>query len=290
MLQDIEPYQFNNEFTKNEAKSDDYLIVFSDEKILLLNCDEKIKIPKLKQLSESNPDVNKSLIYLFSIDESAFYLTTQTIKETPELFYKSINNMRESMSKLMVFIISTAKHLAQWYENNRYCGKCASPMSRSPKERALFCKACKITKYPNISPAVIVGIIDKDNDKILLTRYSDRPYKKLALVAGYTEIGESLETTVRREVMEEVGLKVKNITYFKSQPWAFSQSVLMGFFAELDGNSRVNLDTEELSEALWFSREEIPMPETTMSLTNEMIETFRNDNIHITSKHDLMHK
>lgn len=146
-------------------------------------------------------------------------------------------------------------------------------MEFSTQERALFCPKCGLIKYPDIHPAIIVAITD--NDKILLTRYASRPYKKWSLVAGYTEFGETLENTIKREIMEEVGLKVKNIRYFKSQPWALSQSLLMGFFAELDGDNKIKLDKTELSEAVWFKREEIPVCDEVMSLTNTMIETFR---------------
>ena len=128
--------------------------------------------------------------------------------------------------------------------------------------------------YPKLSPAVIIGVID--GDRILMTKYANRVYKKYALVAGYAEIGETLETTVAREVMEEVGLKVKNIRYYKSQPWAFSESLLMGFYCDLDGEDAVTLDENELALGEWFPREEIPVVDNYISLTNEMIMRFKN--------------
>ena len=111
----------------------------------------------------------------------------------------------------------------------------------------------------------------------MLTKYNKKhsKYARYALIAGYTEIGETFEDTVRREVYEEVGLKVKNITYYKNQPWSFTDTLLMGFFAEVDGSSEIIRDEEELSEALWFEREEIPVNNSSISLTNEMIEVFR---------------
>ena len=115
----------------------------------------------------------------------------------------------------------------------------------------------------------------KDGDRLLLTKYSGRAYKRYALIAGFNEIGESIEDTVRREVMEEVGLKVKNIRYYKSQPWSFSETLLMGFYCDLDGSAEIQLDTEELSEGVWMKREEIPKPVSDISLTSEMIERFR---------------
>ena len=127
-------------------------------------------------------------------------------------------------------------------------------MKAKQTERAMQCLDCGRVVYPQICPSVIVGITD--DSRILMTKYasSHSNYKKYALVAGYAEIGESLENTVAREVMEEVGLKVKNIRYYKSQPWSFSDALLVGFFCEVDGNAEIKMDTEELSAAEWFER------------------------------------
>ena len=96
-------------------------------------------------------------------------------------------------------------------------------------------------EFPKISPAVIIGLTHKN--RLLLSKYAGRTYKKYALLAGYTEIGETVEETVSREVMEEVGLPVKNIRYYKSQPWPFSSTVLMGFFCDLDGDDETGPGT-----------------------------------------------
>ncbi len=151
-------------------------------------------------------------------------------------------------------------------------------MQPHEKERAMQCPACGRISYPQICPSVIVGIID--SSRILLTKYAPGHgnFRKYALVAGYAEIGESLEDTVRREVMEEVGLRVKNIRYYKSQPWSFSDALLAGFFCEPDGNTDIVMDREELSAAGWFERESLPVERSNaeISLTGEMIEVFRN--------------
>src|SRR5699024_9185043 len=95
------------------------------------------------------------------------------------------------------------------------------------------------------------------------------------LIAGFAESGETIEDTVGREVMEEVGLKVKNIRFYKSQPWSFTDTLLMGVFADLDGDETITLDHNELSAAGWFTRDEIPVEENNLSLTNEMIMYFK---------------
>ena len=133
-------------------------------------------------------------------------------------------------------------------------------------------------EYPKISPAVIVGVIHKD--RILMSKYAGNRASHYALIAGFAEIGETIEETVRREVYEEVGLHVKNLRYYKSQPWSFSDSLLFGFFAELDGDDEtITLDTRELSTAAWFTREEAPAQPLNISLTSEMIWKFKNGEV-----------
>ena len=146
---------------------------------------------------------------------------------------------------------------------------------KDSKERMLYCESCHNMEFPKICPAVIIGVTD--GDKILMSKYAGRTYKKYALLAGFTEIGETLEETVQREVMEEVGLKVKNIRYYKSQPWGLSGSILSGFYCELDGDDTITLQEEELSLGKWVKAEELSLEDDGISLTREMILKFRED-------------
>ena len=164
-----------------------------------------------------------------------------------------------------------------WYRNRKFCGRCGHKMRHDEKERMMRCDHCGNMEFPKICPAVIIGVTD--GDKILMSKYAGRAYKKYALLAGFTEIGETIEETVQREVMEEVGLKVKNIRYYKSQPWSFSDTLLMGFYCDLDGEEEITLDREELALAEWFRRDEIPVEPSRDSLTNEMIIKFKNGEV-----------
>ena len=150
-------------------------------------------------------------------------------------------------------------------------------MVHSDQERVLICSDCGNRVYPGISPAVIIGVTRGDD--ILVTRYADREYKGVALLAGFCEIGESGEDTVRREVMEEVGLKVKNIRYYASQPWGIDSNLLIGYFAEVDGSTEIHMDVRELKEAVWMPRTELKPAKNVMSLTMTMIEAFRKGEI-----------
>ena len=134
------------------------------------------------------------------------------------------------------------------------------------------CPECGNMIFPKISPAIIVAVTD--GDRILLSKYAGRTYAHYALLAGYTEIGETLEQTVHREVMEEVGLRVKNLRYYKSQPWGVDGNVLMGYYCDLDGDDTVHLDREELAMAQFYPRDDLPVEDDGISLTREMIRIF----------------
>jgi len=130
--------------------------------------------------------------------------------------------------------------------------------------------------FPRINPSVIVAVTH--GDYLLLTQYANRPgATRTALIAGFTEFGETAEQTVHREVMEEVGLKVKNLRYYKSQPWGISGGgLLLGYWCELDGDETIHLDNFELEDGAWVSREELRRDyrDNGVALTSEMIARF----------------
>ena len=136
----------------------------------------------------------------------------------------------ERMPRAEAFAALTACHLAAWYRANRYCGCCGRARVPSTTERALVCPNCGDIVYPRINPAVIVAVTN--GERILLTRYAPAhgPTEFYALVAGFCEIGETAEDTVRREVLEEVGLRVRNIRYYASQPWGIDGNLSLGIF------------------------------------------------------------
>ncbi|MBQ0079374.1 MAG: NUDIX domain-containing protein, partial [Eubacterium sp.] len=172
----------------------------------------------------------------------------------------------------ITLVAATAIHLRAWYKDTQYCGRCGAKMSHHPALRAMKCE-CGNLQFPRIAPVVLAGIV-KD-DKIVATRYKGRPYKGLALNAGFVEIGESLEQALIREVEEEVGLKVAKLHYYGSQPWGHTGIEMAGFFVEIEGDDTITLDEDELSEAFWCSREDLPEQEFDVSLTATMFEAFR---------------
>lgn len=273
MIQDIEPLELNNQYIQCKPQDDDRVFYFDGER-LLINRDEmdRLELPLVADFREAG--YRENYRYLFDISGIRYFLFTGEILGTLRGFkYESYRALRQITSKDICFAAATAYHLFVWYRDNKFCGRCASPLIHSDTERMLKCPLCGNEVYPKIAPAVIVGVCD--GDKILLTKYAGRVYKRYALIAGFTEIGETPEQTVHREVMEEVGLEVCNIRYYKSQPWGADSNLLLGYFADLDGSSNVSLDTDELATAQWFDRWNIPIEDDHISLTRDMVETFK---------------
>ena len=273
MIQDIGPHIYRNEYKPQIPEKNSYVMHFENGKLMAYFQEENMEFPTFAQLEDKNPGIYENSIYLFSVDDMRFYLVNELqYEEKYEWIGKE--SFRYLKPDYLAFAGITAYQLHNWYQNHKFCGRCGHPMKKDNKERMLYCESCRGVEYPKICPAVIVGVTD--GNRLLLTKYAGREYTKYALVAGFAEIGESIEDTVRREVMEEVGLKVKNITYYKSQPWSFTDTLLFGFYCEIDGDDTITLDETELSVAQWFERGEIPVKDKSVSLTNEMILHFKN--------------
>lgn len=238
-------------------------------------------ISELEQILDICPQdsikVRKNLLtYLFSIDDKSFFFLPGTPKAAAPFEYVSEMALRELEGDYLSYGAATAVQLAQWYTLHQFCGRCGVKTIHSKDERAIICPKCGHIYYPRISPVVIIAITHED--KILLTMYNRRGAKRHALVAGFVEIGETLEDAVRREIMEEVGLKVRDIRYIESQPWAFSSSLISGFRAEVEGDPTVHLNTDgkdELASAEWFSRDQLTVEDHSVSLTWDMIRKFK---------------
>lgn len=274
MIQDIELHQFRNEYRPKPPERGSYILYYRKKQVLIKWEEGKIAFPKFSDLEADNDHLYENYTYLFSVDGDSYYLLHNIVFPSKENY--SLENteiFRTAEPRHLAFAGITGYQLYNWYGIRKYCGRCGTLMQHSDKERMVFCPECNNMEYPKICPAVIVGVTH--GNRLLMSKYANRDFAKYALIAGFTEIGETVENTVRREVMEEVGLRVGKVKYYKSQPWAFTDTILMGFFAELEGEETITLDREELAMAEWFEREDIPVKETNLSLTNEMIIHFK---------------
>jgi len=168
-------------------------------------------------------------------------------------------------------IYGGVRHLLLWAENNRFCGRCGHPLKLESDERCFGCASCGFKSYPRISPAVIVSV-ERDG-KLLLARAERFPTAMYSVLAGFVEPGESLEECVRREIKEEAGIEIKNIQYFKSQPWPYPDSLMIAFTAEYAGGELV-LDRSEIADAAWFSPDALPTIPGKFSVARALIDHF----------------
>ena len=270
MLQDMEFGRLENEFRNITANPEDIILCFRDGQVLLRrDGDDTLTLPTLEQM----PRHTSAPRYIFRMNGENFFLWTDAAPEQLDGFaYEPVRMLRQLKSKEICYAVMTGWHLYNWYRSNRLCGCCGTATEHDTKERMLRCPSCGNLIFPRISPAVIVAVTD--GDRLLLSKYAGRAYTRYALLAGYTEIGETLEQTVHREVMEEVGLRVKNLRYYKSQPWGVDGNVLLGFFCDLDGSDEIHIDEHELSMADWYFRDSLPAHDDGISLTREMIRVF----------------
>lgn len=280
MLQDLSFGKLENEYRNTPICGEDVVFCMRDNEILICKEQDTIAFPTCNQVLNWSQEGNwqswsdHQFNYVFRFQDRNCFLWMGSAGECRDerYTYTPARTMRDLGSRDPCFAAMTAWHLYNWYQVNRFCGNCGSRTQHDDLERMLRCTQCGNTIYPRINPAVIVAVTD--GDRLLLTKYAGRAYTRYALIAGFTEIGETLEQTVAREVMEEVGLRVKNIRYYKSQPWGVDGNILMGFYCDLDGLDRITLDETELAVAQWHHRSNLPAKDDGISLTREMIRIF----------------
>ncbi len=288
MIQDIAPHRYDNAYRPAPPAPDSFILWYEGQKALIQTAgadpsginglqENTFTFPRFRDLEPANEGLYDHCTYLFSIDGQSFYLPELPALTLPapasRFSMEPVAWFRSAQPRHLAFAGITGHQLFLWYQGHRFCGRCQTALVKDEAERMMRCPACGQMEYPKISPAVIIAVTDQS--RLLLSKYAGRTYKRYALLAGFNEIGETLEETVRREVMEEVGLAVTNIRYYKSQPWSFSGTLLAGFFCDLAEPGTIRLDDHELALAQWFEREDIPLEdEEHASLTHEMIRYF----------------
>jgi NAD+ diphosphatase len=188
---------------------------------------------------------------------------------------EGLRDLYAPLGDVLFNVAGRAVQVVAWDRTHQFCGQCGTPTETLPSERARRCPACGLTSYPRISPAAIIAVVRRDEhgERILLARNHRFPPGRYSVVAGFAEPGESLEACAQREVLEEVGIRIRNVRYFGSQPWPFPNSLMVGFTAEHE-SGEIRLEESELADARWFAADALPQLPPKMTIARKLIDWF----------------
>ncbi len=184
-------------------------------------------------------------------------------------------SLREALSLMPqeLYVIGVkAFSMIHWDKSHQFCSHCGKGTVTHSKPLERLCPQCNVSFFPRISPSIIV-LIHK-NDELLMARGPRTPAGIYGLIAGFVEVGETVEEAVHREVQEEVGIKIKNISYIGSQPWPFPDALMLAFTAEYD-SGEITVDNEEIEDAGWYHYDNLPgRPSLSISIASKMVDNF----------------
>ena len=238
-----------------DASGPAWLLVFAAGKILVVEEGDGFRIPMTADFAGSEPGGDRH--YLGELDGYPCWCL-HADEEDVRLAGMTFVGLRATLGRLeeeLFLLAGRAFQIVNWHGLTRYCGRCGNETEQRRQERAKSCPACGAVFYPRLSPAVIVAVV-KD-ETILLAHNKNFRSGFYSVLAGFVEPGESFEDCVKREIREEVGIEVKNISYFGSQPWPFPDSLMVGFTAEYAGGD-IRVDDVEISHAAWFRFDSLP--------------------------------
>jgi NAD+ diphosphatase len=184
---------------------------------------------------------------------------------------EALNAAIQTIDHATLGIGGLARQILHWEEQSRFCGVCGSSTLPLSREWGRHCSVCSARQFPKVSPCAIVLV--RREGEVLLVRNSAWPAGRYSLAAGFLGVGESLEECAAREVREETGIEICNITYVGSQSWPFPSQIMTGFVADYAGGDLV-VDYHELEDARWFPLSNLPALPPTRSIARRMIDTF----------------
>ncbi len=270
----------NNRFSKeiiepenNNNKSSWF--IFRDNNLLILidsGKNSQYSIPLIKNMKElkMKPIRTQYLgrfnnIYCYSAEVPG------NTKPPQNMSFHNLRRLYGLIDPDLFQLAGYASQIVRWDQTFQYCGRCGAKTINLENERAKICKECGLINYPRLSPAVIVAVIREN--KILLARANHFKKDMYSVLAGFVEPGETLEDCVKREVKEEVNIEIKNIRYFGSQSWPFTDSLMVGFIADYK-KGELSVDKNEIAEANWFGPNNLPNIPGKFSIARELIDWF----------------
>ncbi len=245
---------------------------FVGDQLLIRTQSDQVDIPCLLNLSEVGlvPIRQQYLGTLAGTDCYSVELPKDNVP--PEgMTFQGLRQLYGHLEENLFSVAGRAFQIVEWDRNHQYCGHCGTKTLLLSGKRAKQCPTCSLVTYPRLSPAVIVLV--ERGDEVLLARAHRFPTNFYSILAGFVEPGESLEDTIIREIYEEVRIEVKDIKYFGSQPWPYPNSLMIGFSATY-ANGEIEIDGDELADASWFTRNNLPQIPPKLSIARRLIDWF----------------
>lgn len=230
--------------------------IFHQQQLLV---DEQFQLPRVEKLASDLSTGNQVI--------ARDLLPDEPIPEGYQLL--PIRQLLQFWNSAEFEQASRAIQLLEWRRNHRFCSHCGHPTKAHATEYAMVCPVCQYRQYPRVQPCVIT-VITRGEDEILLAKNARNTTNMYGLIAGFVEVGETLEEAVRRETAEEVGIQLKNIQYLASQPWPFPSNLMIAFKAEYAGGE-LQLQEEEISDAQFFKFDQLPNIPFKGSIAHAMI-------------------
>ena len=245
---------------------------FQGSKLLVSMESSSVTIPCLSDF----PALGLTILsqhYLGLLEDRPCYAveTPEEIAPPAGMTFEGLRQVYGRLDEDLFWIAARAVQIVDWDRTHRFCGHCGVPMELQEIERAKKCPNCGLLHFPRLAPAIIVAI--ERGDRLLMARSRRFTTGMYSVLAGFVEPGESLEETVAREVKEEVGISLKDIKYFGSQPWPFPHSLMIGFTATY-ASGEIVMDDSEIEDAGWFTVDSLPPLPGKISIARKLIDWF----------------
>jgi len=255
-----------------EQREPAHWFVFKRDKLLVHQGSPTLRIPHAVNLSELGLTALRQE-YLGKLDGQHCYSADISEEaDAPEgMLFEGLRQVHGRLDEDLFWLAARAVQIVDWDRNHQYCSRCGSPLQAKTIERAKECLKCGLLHFPRLAPAIIV-LVERGN-QLLLARSRHFIPGLYSVIAGFVEPGETLEQAVEREVREEVGIAIKDIRYFGSQPWPFPHSLMIGFTATYAGGN-IFLSDSEIEDAGWFTSQNLPALPGKISIARKLIDWF----------------
>lgn len=264
-----------------DAQAPTYWFIFQGDRLLVQPAGARVRVPLTAGHAPSDLPLARR-VYLGYLTEATGAAShcyaaevAGDVSDAAGLCAEGLRQLYGRLDEPFFGLAGRASQLVAWDRTHQFCGQCGAATVASTTERVRHCPQCGLAHYPRLSPAIIIAVVRRqaDGPRLLLARNHRFPAGRYSVIAGFVEPGETLEECARREVQEEVGVQIREIRYFGSQPWPFPNSLMIGFTAEYAGGE-LTLGSNEIAHADWFAADALPDLPPKMSIARRLIDWF----------------